>query len=315
MPIFRLHTSRDSCMPIVRAACVASLGAAVATAMLGALAGGQEAQAPDTASFPGPSTTGVPSGWTPTATYTTTLHVTQRGATVENVRLVNADLVIEADDVTVRRVEIQSGRINNEPRSRCYNGLVVEDVSLIPAPGRHTSATDQPAIGPGGYTARRVKIDGLAEGFRVGGRSHGCGPVTIENSFARVLSPRPCGDWHGDGIQGYDGAALQVHNVTLDLVEVTGCAGNAPFFYPHSQGNQSVDIEGLLVKAGGYPFRLGMPGSVRGLRIVAGSWGYRPIDVRCSIIRAWDAKVVMIDSNYQSTRVLRPQPCNTEGGG
>jgi hypothetical protein len=282
-------------------------------AILGVLVG-QQAAAPDGASFPQPSTTGVPPGWKPAVTYTTALHVTRRGAVVEDVRLINADLVIDADDVTVRRVEIQSGRIYNEGDFPCRNGLLVEDVTLTRAAGRTTSANDEPAIGIGGYTARRVKIDGLGEGFRVGGRSKGCGQVTIEDSFARITPPEPCGDWHGDGIQAYDGAELRIRNVTLELVETESCAGNAPFFYPHSQGNQSVAIEGLLVKAGGFPFRLGMPGSVRGLRIVAGSWGYRPIDVKCSVIRAWEAKVVKIDSNYQFTGVVRPQPCNSEGG-
>jgi hypothetical protein len=294
--------------------CIAGAGAAAVVAILGALAAGQEAAVLDRASFPQPSTTGVPHGWKPAVTYTTALHVTRRGAVVEDVRLVNANLVIDADDVTVRRVEIQSGRIYNEGGFPCHNGLLVEDVTLTRATGRTTSANDEPAIGIGGYTARRVKIDGLAEGFRVGGRSNGCGPVTIEDSFARITPPEPCDDWHGDGIQAYDGAELLVRNVTLELVETKSCAGNAPFFYPHSQGNQSVAIEGLLVKAGGFPFRLDMPGSVRGLRIVAGSWGYRPIDVKCSVIRTWEAQVVKIDSNYQVTGVVWPQPCNSEGG-
>jgi hypothetical protein len=259
-------------------------------------------------------TTGVPPGWKPLATYTKALHVTKRGAIVEDVRLVDADLVIEAEDVTVRRVEIQSGRIYNEGSFPCRNGLLLEDVTVTRAPGRSTSPDDQPAIGVGGYTARRVKIDDLAEGFRIGGRSNGCGAVTIEDSFARITPPDPCGDWHGDGIQGYDGAELHVRNVTLDLAETRGCPGNSSFFYPHSQGNQSVDIDGLLVKSGGFPFRLGMPGSVRGLRIVAGSWGYRPIDVKCSVIDAWDAKIVKIDQDYKFTGILRAQPCNSEGG-
>jgi len=305
---------RVGATPVARGVCIAVAGAAVVATILGALAVGQEAAAPDTASFPQPSTTGVPPGWKPTVTYTTALHVTRRGAVVEDVRLINADLVIDADNVTVRRVEIQSGRIYNEGAFPCHNGLLIEDVTFTRAADRTTSATDKPAIGIGGYTARRVKIDGLAEGFRVGGRSNGCGPVTIEDSFARITPPEPCDDWHGDGIQAYDGAELRVRNVTLELVETKSCAGNAPFFYPHSQGDQSVTIEGLLVKAGGFPFRLGMPGTVRGLRIVAGSWGYRPIDVRCSVIRAWEAKVVKADSNYQIAGEVRPQPCNSEGG-
>jgi hypothetical protein len=256
----------------------------------------------------------VPLDWKPATTYTRTLRIAKRGAVVEDVRLVNADLVINADNVTVRRVEIQSGHIFNDASGRCRNGLLLEDVSLVRAPGQFTTDADPPAVGTGGYIARRVKIDGLPEGFRVGGRSHGCTAVRIEDSYVRVVSPELCRDWHGDAIQGYDGAALTVRNVTLHLAETDVCGGTAPFFYPHSQGNESVDIDRLLVRGGGFPFRLGMPGSVLGLRIVHDSWGYGPIDVKCSVIRGWEAQIVTIDSANQPIRVVRAQPCDTEGG-
>ena len=261
-------------------------GIAATVLMLTSAAIGEEASAPQHArtSFPGPSTTGVPLGWKPTATYTRTLRIAERGAVVEDVRLVNADLVINADNVTVRRVEIQGGHIFNDASGRCRNGLLLEDVSLVRAPDQITTDADPPAVGTGGYIARRVKIDGLPEGFRVGGRSRGCTAVRIEDSYVRVVSPELCRDWHGDAIQGYDGPALTVRNVTLHLAETDTCGGTAPFFYPHSQGNESVDIDRLLVQGGGFPFRLGMPGSVLGLRIVHGSWGYGPIDVKCSVI-------------------------------
>ncbi|MBH5398262.1 hypothetical protein HZZ13_10725 [Bradyrhizobium sp. CNPSo 4010] len=249
------------------------------------------------------------------ATYTETLRVTERGSVVEDVRLVNADLVIDADNVTVRRVEIQGGHILNDATGgRCRNGLLLEDVSIVRAPGQITTDKDPPAMGTGGYTARRVKIEDLPEGFRVGGRSHGCTAVRIEDSYAKIVSPEICRDWHGDAVQGYDGPPLMIRNVTLHLAEVDTCGGTAPFFYPHSQGNESVDIDKLLVRGGGFPFRLGMPGSVLGLRIVHGSWGYGPIDVKCSVVRGWEAMIVTIDSANQPTRDVRAQPCNTEGG-
>ena len=266
------------------------------------------------ASFPSPSTTGVPLGWKPAATYTKTLRISERGAVLEDVRFVNADLVINADNVTVRRVEIQGGHILNDAGGRCRNGLLLEDVSIVRAPDQITTDGDAPAVGTGGYIARRVKIEGLPEGFRVGGRSRGCTAVRIEDSYVSIISPELCRDWHGDAIQGYDGAALTVRNVMLHLAETATCGGTAPFFYPHRQGNESVDIDGLLVQGGGFPFRLGMPGSVLGLRIVHGSWGYGPIDVKCSVISGWEAQIVTIDSSNQPTTVVRAQPCNTEGG-
>jgi hypothetical protein len=265
--------------------------------------------------FPNPANTGTPLGWVPVSTRTTDLRVTTAGAVVQDIRLVNADIIVDAANVTIRRVEIQGGRINNAPGSVCRNGLIVENTSIIRAPAQITRATDEPAVMHGGYTARGVEVIGLPEAFRVGGRaSLSCGPVTLENTFAKVVSPDVCGDWHGDGVQGYDGPAVTVRNMTIDFTELGGCGGTAPFFYPRNQGNTSATIDRLLVKGGGFAFRNGMPGSVRGLKIVDTSWGYGPIDVRCSVLTGWDAQIVKIDTNYQVTSAVRTQSCNTESG-
>jgi hypothetical protein len=262
-------------------------------------------------SWPGPGNTGVPAGWTPAATHTSNLRATIAGSMVTDVRLVNADLIIDAENVTVQRVELQGGSIINDSGPACHNGLVIESVSLIRAPGQPTRDSDLPAIQAGGYTARRVKIDGRPEGFRVAGKSLNCGRVTIVDSFARVRSPDVCGDWHGDGIQGYDGPALVARNVTLEMVQTSSCGGTAPFFYPSGQGNTSVDIDRMLVKGGGYPFRLAMPGAVRSLRVVDGSWEYGPIDVKCSLLTTWDAQIVTIGPDYQPTSIVKTLPCTT----
>ena len=268
--------------------------------------------APSTSSyvgFPNASNTGVPAGWTPASTRTSNLVVGTSGTTVQDIRLVNANLVIDASNVTVRRVEIQGGRVE----IRAKSGTVLEQVSVVRAPGQVTGSGGTEAIGPGGYTARQVKIDGLPEGFRVGGKSSGYGPVAIVDSFVRIVAPDQCADWHGDGLQGYDGPAVTIRNMTIDFKERSGCGGTAPFFYPHSQGNTSVDIDGLLVSGGGYSFRNGMPGIVRNLKIVNNAWGYGPINVRCSAVTSWDAEIVTVDSGYQPSSV-RAQSCTTDDG-
>lgn len=263
--------------------------------------------------FPHANNTGVPSGWTPTQTLTSDYRVTTNNAVVENIRLVNASLLIDADNVTVRNVEIQGGVIINDPQGVCRTGLLIENVSLIRAPGQVTTDTDFPAIGTGGYTARRVRIDGLAEGFRVSGKSIGCGVTVIEDSFARVQAPDICHDWHGDALQGYDGQALTLRNSTFELGETSTCGGTAAFFVPSGQGNTSVNIDHLLVKGGSYPFRLGVPGSISGLKIVNNSWFYAPVDVNCAALTDWNAEIVEIDQNYQVTSVVRAQPCLGSG--
>lgn len=268
-------------------------------------------ETPSEAAFPTQATTGVPAGWIPKQVVNGTHRITQPGAVVEDIR-VNGSIEIAAPDVTLRRVEVVGGGIDNFTGPTCQGGLLVEDTTIRRDPAGTTRASDPPALGAGSFTARRVEVDGLPEGFRVGGRASGCGPVLIEGSWARVVRPDECGDWHGDGIQGYDGPALTVRRTSLILDE-SGCGGTAPFFYPAGQGNTSVDIDGLLIDGGGYGFRLGTPGTVRGLAIVKDSWYYGPINVRCSALSGWQADIVTVSADGDTTPV-RPQSCNTEGG-
>jgi hypothetical protein len=265
--------------------------------------------------FPNASTTGTPAGWVPARVTSSDIHVSQPGAVVQDVLLQNANIFVEAPNVTIRRVKLQGGLIDNRPGGfGCQNGMVVEDTTIEPPPGQNAQSEDHWRLGTGGYTARRVYMRNVSDGFRVGGRADGgCAPVSIEDTFITVAPPVPCGDWHGDGIQGYDGPALAVHNVTIDMNE-QGCGGTAPFFYPRNQGNTSATIDRLLVKGGGYSFRDGMPGSVSGLKIVTRGWSCGPIDVYCSAISSWDASLVTITADYQIASTVRSQPCNSNGG-
>ena len=260
--------------------------------------------------YPTAHTTGVPRGWTPRRTLNRDVVVRTAGAVVSDLRI-NGDLVIDAQDVTVKRVDVVGGEINNWSGSTCHSGLRVRRTTIRPAPGQTTSG-DDPAFATGGYVAKRVRIKGLPKGFRVGGKDE-CGPVRIIRSYATVVFPDVCGDWHGDALQGYYGARLTIRMSRLDLVESDGCGGTAPFFYPSGQGNTSVDIDGLIVNGGGYSFRLGTPGTVRDLKIVKGGFYYGPIDVRCSALQEWQAQIVRLDKLGQPVTVRR-QRCNTERG-
>jgi Bacterial TSP3 repeat len=262
---------------------------------------------------PTPANVGVPVGWVPAQTRSSDLTVSTPGAVVQDILFTRGNLNISAPNVTVRRVKMQGGRINNAPGG-CQNGLVVQDSTFEAASGADRSpASDTEGVtGLGGYTAQRVLVWNRAEGFRAGGKGSGCGPVLIQGSFARVNSPSGCGDWHGDGLQGYDGPALTLRNVTIELVEDL-CGGTAPFFVPSDQGNTSVDVDGLLVKGGGFSFRNGVPGSVRGLKIVDRGWSGGPVDVKCSVLSAWDAQLVTIDAGFNVTSVRGAQRCTGTG--
>ncbi|NPC97932.1 hypothetical protein [Nocardioides sp. zg-DK7169] len=258
--------------------------------------------------FPTARTTGVPRGWAPQRTVYGDVRVTDPGSEISDVRIVRGDLIIDAPDVTVRRVELRGGRIENFPGATCQTGLDIIDTTVRPARGQQTSG-DVPSIGTGGYTATGVKIVGTPEGFRVGGKS-ACGGVVIQRSFVRVVSPDICEDWHGDALQGYDGGDLVLRDSVLRLVERDGCGGTAPFFYPADQGNSSVDIDGLVVAGGGYAFRLGQPGTVRRLYVETGSGFYGPTDVTCSLLGAWEASISALGADGQPTTGTA-LPCTT----
>ena len=107
-----------------------------------------------------------------------------------------------------------------------------------------------------------MKIINRTEGLR-----SGCpATTTIKDSFVQITPPVPCGDWHGDGFQGYTGGPSTLTNDTIDFNEGYGtssfCGGTAPVFYPDSQGNTRLDVNHLLVSGGGESFRDGMPGNI-----------------------------------------------------
>jgi len=268
--------------------------------------------------FPNRATTGVPRRWKPARVRRRDLTVSRPGAVIKDVVFKDADLLVDAPNVTVKRVKMQGGGINNVPSGACRNGLVVKRTTFEPPPGRFNPVDEQPAIVWGGYTARGIEIQRRGEGLFVSGKQDGCGPVRIKRSFLKLVLPDAhCGpgtdDWHTDGIQGYGGDRVVVRNTTIDFREAS--CGTAAFFYPHSQGNTSARIDRLLVLGGGYPFRLGMPARVTGLKIANRSWAFGPIDVKCSVMGRWAASIVEVTKRYQVARKIRRQPCNTEAGG
>jgi hypothetical protein len=271
--------------------------------------------APKGNQFPNPDTTGVPDGWKPRETRDTELTVTEPGTVVQDVRFTNgANLVVKADDVVVRRVEFQGGGITNQygdAPEGCGHNLLVEDTTFAPVPGRF-QPSDFPVLGEGSYTARRIEVDGRGEGPRLSD----CGPVLLEDSFIRIRGADPgtaaCEAVHSDGVQAVAGVGATARNNTI--VMVNPC-GTSPWYVGHPDQNKGTyTIDRLLVAGAGFVFRQGPAASVTGLRIVDKSWVYGPIDVACPRMSSWDAKIVRVDARYRITRVVRSQPCDTNGG-
>jgi hypothetical protein len=267
---------------------------------------------PVTAGFPTAATTGIPSGWAPKTKVTGDYWVRTDGAVVQDLQITNGAIHVAAKNVTLRRISGTDASVTNYNNGVCSNGLKIEDSSFVIKSG--TTDSGDPVIGPGGYTVSNVLIDGAPEGLRVGGKGLGCGDVNVTKSFVRIAAPQVCNDWHGDGIQGYDGGRLVVRNSTIIMNESSTCQGTAPFFYPAGQGNTSIDVDGLIVSGAGYPFRSGMPGTVKNLNVVQNSWGYGPISVKCSAISSWQASIATLNSAGQPV-VTKPLACTTETNG
>ncbi len=222
---------------------------------------------PSAGEWPTRETTGTPPGWVPSTTRTTDLQVTQPGAVVEDIRLIGANIIVLAPNVTIRRVELLGGRINNAPGNSCGNGLVVEDSRFAPMSGQARGGSGEGAITYGGYTARRVEIVDRIEGLRVSGRSTGCGPVLIEDSYIHINDGGDCSG-HADGIQGYDGAGLTVRDTFIDGRQLT--CGTAAIFYPNGDGNIGpVVIDHVWAAANGWTIRVGPPNTkITGLTVL-----------------------------------------------
>jgi len=265
--------------------------------------------------FPNPATTGVPAGWQPARTRSTDITVVRPGALVHDVLLTDSsNIIVKAPNVTIRRVKLQGGVIDNS-QDGCNSGLVVEDSTIEPEPGDPYGSDGEGVVRDGGYTLRRVEIMNRGEGPRVSG----CAPVTVEDSFIYIKGdewPDCPRDLHSDGMQAYGGKGVNIRNATI--IFGNHC-GTSPYFMGYGGKSASVptintgtyNVDHLLVSGGGYVFRQQVPGSVTGLRIVR-NWLFGPIDNRCSVLRPWEAKIVTIDANYRVTRILRKQRCNTE---
>jgi hypothetical protein len=259
--------------------------------------------------FPTPDDVGVPDGWEPVRTVTGDFPIEKDGAVIEDLRVENGTVIVRADNVTIRRVELVNSAIRNE-WDRCYNGLVVEDSTF--RGDRLPHGSDAP-IWPGGYTARRVLVEELPEGPRASGVPEGCEYVRIEDSYISARAPKEkCEEWHGDAFQGYYGPKIELRQVVLilDGDPATGCAGTAPFFYP-DQGNTEAVIDGLVVEGGSYSFRLGTPATIKDLYVVRDAWHYGPLDVKCDLVTSWDAHLTTLGPDGQPADV-ETLPCDNE---
>lgn len=260
---------------------------------------------PAPGAFPTATSVGVPAGWSPSV-IRSSWQVTQSGVYTD-IR-VNGDIDIRVAGVTLRRVQVVGGVIQNVYAGQCFP-FTIEDSSVVQGSVWSNSGTANGAIGVGGYTARRVAIVDRTEGFRVGGASDaGCGPTLIERSYVRAVPPRPCGDWHGDALQGYDAPPLTIRDSTLILAPSGGCGGSSAFFYGSAEqnGNAPIVVRNLLVAGGSPVYRPDTPHDTQGLRVVQGG---SPLGdpFTCNRATRWVDNALV--SDLSATMIVRPLIC------
>jgi len=263
--------------------------------------------------FPTPATTGVPAGWTPTHTTSGDLRITRPGTMLEG-ELVTGSILVRARGVTIRKSKVY-GKIDNQAfdsgrNGIDYGGLLIEDTDVGPPTG--VGDFQNGAIGVSGYTARRVRLRNVPEGFRVAKFNNPAiaatdETVVIEDSLVQI-ERGPCA--HNDGLQGYGepGRAIIRHNTIDTRAAGTDCTTGAVFV---GNGNPTlVTVQDNLLLGGGYTLRLGASGiydHVTGNRIVDDTWGFGPVHVAsCAGVQEWaDNTVVRIDGGYGVTSTVR----------
>jgi len=205
---------------------------------------------------------------------------------------VTGNIIINGNDVVIRNSRI-GGKVDNESSRASFT---IED-STVGLDSGCGSISDG-LVGVANFTARRLRIKGQPDGFRVAGSN-----VLIEDSYITVCSKNP--DDHSDGLQVYGAANAKNivirHNV-FDQRPVTNGAATAPIFIPTDadrQGNNgvTVTVTDNVVAGGGFGFRiygtLPLTAYVTGNKVVNNTWGYGPVDVTCDKIKSWSGNAVI----------------------
>jgi hypothetical protein len=167
------------------------------------------------------------------------------------------------------------------------SSLVMENSEIRPSAGRDYEVSNQPPIGSGNYTLRRVHVHGWQDGPRTGG-----GTTLIEDSLLDDLAF--ASDEHPDGYQQYGPG--EKSNVTLRHNTISGRAGNstdkgnsAIFWSDHPGRGSSIVIENNLLSGGQFTIRINDTGSGSGVladvhdnTVVVGTFQYGPAETNLS---------------------------------
>jgi hypothetical protein len=210
----------------------------------------------DGTNAPGPDTTGVPGGVKLRSSGPIT--VSQPGTVIEDLEIRGA-LEIAADDVTVRRCRILGGGYWGIRVLPGTTGTLVEDSEIIP----QDPSPDVDAIrAEGGFTGRRLKIAGTADGVKAGSGTR------LEASWIHDLATGP--DTHNDAVQVLGGSDIAIVGNRLE-----GASNAAVMVSTEFGPVDGLLLEGNWLDGGGYTLNLrgGPHGEPTRLRVLANRFG------------------------------------------
>lgn len=183
---------------------------------------------PSSGGYPDATNTGVPVGESLTNSGSVT--VSTNGAVIQNLNIVNGNITVNADDVTIRNCRITTN--DYYPIENNGTNLVIEDCEIT-----GTDPNVAAAVSFSNYTARRLNVSGSADGFKADA------DCMIQDCYIHDLVVTE--DSHNDGIQSTGGDNVTVWHNTID----TDTAGVAIQF---GSSNSGWLINDNLIRATGW---------------------------------------------------------------
>ncbi len=189
---------------------------------------------PSLGGYPDLTNTGVPAGTTLTNSGSITINTD--GAIIQDLNI-SGQIVVNADNVTIRRVRVTSGDYYPIDYTN-HTGLLIEDSEVIGLSSNVTAG-----LSFDNYTARRVYLTGAADGFKANAN------VLIEDCYVNQLAIGQ--DTHNDGVQTTGGSNVTLRHNTFKLGDQSGVSAVV------QAGNEWGDntdwvIENNLMDGGGW---------------------------------------------------------------
>lgn len=213
-------------------------------------------------------------------------------------------LIVNAPNVHLTNSWVEGSAGTEEAIVNNGVGFTLTDVTI----GKTTGCNPQPGIGEHDYTALRVRIQSMGDGFRVSGNN-----VTATNSYVQT-----CDDAnnHDDGMQAYcPGTTCSNVMFKHNYLSVYGTRNyTAPLFGGSNPGGSNGQLANSVFNdnlLNGGVFSLYLYSStlqVTNNKIINGHWTYAPIDAS-SCVGFANNTIVTVDVNNNITRTIGPANC------